>query len=138
MSRKAQLVARLDREKYRQVSFAIDLKGGPVKIDAERSNDGKRVRSTRDGAERGSSCVGKPPGARGGGMASEEMRKEYDFSKGVRDKFYRPSLKLSLPVYLDQQAMAFVQRIARKKKTDISTVVNKLILTDKHLVEVME
>lgn len=71
-------------------------------------------------------------------MASEEMRKEYDFSKGIRGKFYRPGLKLSLPVYLDQEAMAFVQRIARKKKTDISTVVNKLILTDKHLVEVME
>lgn len=71
-------------------------------------------------------------------MASEEMRKEYDFSKGVRGKFYRPDLTLSLPVYLDQEAMAFVQRIARKKKTDISTVVNKLILTDKHLAEVIE
>jgi len=34
--------------------------------------------------------------------------------------------------------MAFVQRIARKKKTDISTVVNKLILTDKYLAEVIE
>src|SRR5574337_1552919 len=81
--------------------------------------------STGGGVERGSSCVGKPPGARGGSMASEEMRKEYDFSKGVRGKFYRPGLKLSLPVYLDQEAMTFVQRIARKKKTDISTVVNK-------------
>lgn len=70
-------------------------------------------------------------------MASEEMRKEYDFSKSVRSKFYRPGLKLSLPVYIGQETMAFVQCIARKK-TDISTVVNKLILTDKHLVEVME
>jgi hypothetical protein len=49
----------------------------------------------------------------------------------------KPDLKLSLPVYLDQEAMAFVQRIARKK-TDISTVVNKLILTDKHLAEGIE
>lgn len=71
-------------------------------------------------------------------MASEEMRKEYDLSKGVRGKFYRPDLEISLPVYLDHEAMAFVQRIARKKKTDISTVVNKLILTDKYLAEVIE
>lgn len=41
-------------------------------------------------------------------------------------------------IYLDQEAMAFVQRIARKKKTDVSTVVNELILTDKRLAEVIE
>lgn len=71
-------------------------------------------------------------------MASEGMKKEYDFSTGVRGKFYRPGLKLSLPVYLDQEALAFVQRIARRKKSDISTVVNELILTDKRLAEVLE
>jgi len=71
-------------------------------------------------------------------MAAEDMKKEYDFSKGVRGKFYRSGLKLDLPVYLDEEAMAFVQRIARKKKTDISAVVNELILSDKRLAEVME
>ncbi len=29
------------------------------------------------------------------------MRKEYDFSKGERGKFFRPGAKLSLPVYLE-------------------------------------
>ncbi len=71
-------------------------------------------------------------------MASERMKKEYDFSKGVRGKFYHPVLKLELPVYLDDEAMAFVQRIARKKKTDVSSVVNDLILSDKRLAEVIE
>ncbi len=71
-------------------------------------------------------------------MASERMRKEYDFSKGVRGKFYRPGLKLEIPVYLDDEAMAFVQRIARKKKTDLSAVVNDLILSDKRLAEAIE
>ena len=42
------------------------------------------------------------------------------------------------PVYLDQEAVAFVQSIARKKKTDISTVVNKLIITYKRITEVIE
>jgi len=71
-------------------------------------------------------------------MASERMRKEYDFSKGVRGKFYRPGLKLEIPVYLDDEAMDFVQRIARKKNTDVSAVVNDLILSDKRLAEAIE
>ena len=29
------------------------------------------------------------------------MKKEYDFSKGERGKFYRPDAKLNLPVYLE-------------------------------------
>ena len=70
-------------------------------------------------------------------MAREEIGKEYGFSKSVQGKFYRPGLKLSLPVYLDAEAMAFVQRIVRKK-TAISTVVNQFILTDKHLAEEIE
>ena len=29
------------------------------------------------------------------------MKKEYDFSKGERGKFYRPDTELNLPVYLE-------------------------------------
>ncbi|MFZ4440787.1 MAG: hypothetical protein ACOYOS_20410 [Syntrophales bacterium] len=29
------------------------------------------------------------------------MKKEYDFSKGDRGKFYRPDIQLNLPVYLE-------------------------------------
>jgi hypothetical protein len=29
------------------------------------------------------------------------MKKEYDFSKGERGKFYRPNTRLNLPVYLE-------------------------------------
>jgi len=29
------------------------------------------------------------------------MKKEYDFSKGERGKFYKPNVKLNIPVYLD-------------------------------------
>jgi hypothetical protein len=29
------------------------------------------------------------------------MKKEYDFSKGERGKFFRPDAKLNLPVYLE-------------------------------------
>jgi hypothetical protein len=63
------------------------------------------------------------------------MKKEYDFSKGVRGKFYRPDIKINLPVYLDSEVLDFVQKIAKKKKTDISSVVNNLIKNDIELVD---
>jgi len=62
----------------------------------------------------------------------------HDFSRGIQGKFHRPGLKLELPLCLDDEAMAFVLRIARKKKADISAVVNDLILSDKRLAEVIE
>lgn len=33
------------------------------------------------------------------------MKDEYDFSKGERGKFYRPGLKLQLPVYLHDEVL---------------------------------
>ncbi|MBM3301431.1 MAG: hypothetical protein FJY85_15940 [Deltaproteobacteria bacterium] len=63
------------------------------------------------------------------------MRKEYDFSKGVRGKFYRPNAKFNLPIYLDADVQEFVQRIARRKRSDISAVVNRLLKSDMELVE---
>ena len=63
------------------------------------------------------------------------MHNEYDFSKGVRGKFYQPDSKLNLPVYLDLEVFDFVQRVAKKRKTDISSVVNDLIRNDIQMIE---
>ena len=63
------------------------------------------------------------------------MKKEYDFSKGVRGKFYKPNIQINLPVYLDSEVLDFVQRIAIKRNTDISSVVNNLIKNDIQLIE---
>jgi hypothetical protein len=46
------------------------------------------------------------------------MRKEYDFSKGEKGKFYRPDIKLNIPIYLDEEVSAFVDKIASKKRID--------------------
>jgi len=43
------------------------------------------------------------------------MRKEYDFSKGERGKFYRADMKLNIPIYLDEEVSAFVDKIASKR-----------------------
>jgi hypothetical protein len=67
-----------------------------------------------------------------------KMRKEYDFSKGERGKFYRPDMKLNLPIYLDEEVSAFVDKIASKKKIDRSSVVNELLRGDIKIAEAME
>ncbi|MCX6841950.1 MAG: hypothetical protein NTX53_07765 [candidate division WOR-3 bacterium] len=61
------------------------------------------------------------------------MKKEYDFSKGVRGKFFRHRVKLNLPVYLDEEVFSFVQDIASKRKADASTVVNQLLRSNMDL-----
>jgi hypothetical protein len=39
---------------------------------------------------------------------SGSQKREYDFSKGIRGKFYRPDVQLQLPVYLDEDVADFV------------------------------
>lgn len=66
------------------------------------------------------------------------MRKEYDFSKGQRGRFYRPDMKLNIPIYLDEEVSTFVEKIASKRGIDRSSVVNDLLRGDIKIAEVME
>ncbi len=52
------------------------------------------------------------------------MRKEYDFSKGERGKFFHPDMELHLPVFLDPDVAAFLRDLADKKGTEIESIVN--------------
>ena len=66
------------------------------------------------------------------------MKKEYDFSKGERGKFYRRDAQIDLPVYLDKDVRAFVEGIAGKREREVSAVVNDLLKSDMGLAEVIE
>jgi len=66
------------------------------------------------------------------------MKKEYDFSKAERGKFYRADAKLNLPVYLDDEVREFVTRIAEQKEADVSQVVNDLLRSDMGLAKVIQ
>ena len=68
-------------------------------------------------------------------MENDKMRKEYDFSKGVRGKFFRPNAKFNMPIYLDGKVQQFVNRIAERKRTDVSVVVNRLLRSEMELIE---
>ncbi len=63
------------------------------------------------------------------------MKKEYDFSKGMRGKFFKADAALNIPVYLDSTILEFVEQIAIKGKTDISSVVNRMLRSDIDLVK---
>ena len=63
------------------------------------------------------------------------MRREYDFSKGVRGKFYRKGAELRLPIYLDARLQRRLERLARKKGKDIGEMVNQLLRKDLEFLE---
>jgi hypothetical protein len=66
------------------------------------------------------------------------MKKGYDFSKAERGKFYTRHVKMNIPVYLDADVRRFVEKIASTKGSDVSTVVNQLLKTDKKLADVIQ
>jgi len=55
------------------------------------------------------------------------MKREYDFSKGMRGKFYRKGAKLRLPIYLDEKLQDQLEQLAWAKEKDVGEVVNTLI-----------
>ena len=63
------------------------------------------------------------------------MKKEYDFSKAVRGKFYRKGAELKLPIYLDRKLQSKLERIARRKGKDVTEMVNQLLRKDVELLE---
>ena len=66
------------------------------------------------------------------------MRREYDFSKAVRGKFYRKGAELRLPIYLDPKLQSKLERIARRKCKDVSEIVNQWLRKDVEFFEDLE
>ena len=65
------------------------------------------------------------------------MKEEYDFSKAERGKFYRPDVTLNIPIYLEAENLVFVQKLAKKKRADMSKIVNDLIRSDIQIARVL-
>ena len=66
------------------------------------------------------------------------MKREYDFSKGERGKFYRPDAKLNFPVYLEPEIAEFMRNLAGEKDTDVETIVNDWLRKDIGLVQTVK
>jgi hypothetical protein len=65
------------------------------------------------------------------------MKREYDFSKGVRGKFYKKGATLRLPIYLDTKTQRQLERIARKKGKAVGDLVNQLLKKEADLLEAL-
>ncbi len=63
------------------------------------------------------------------------MKKEYDFSKGVRGNFFWPNARLNLPIYLADDIAEFVEEYARRKQVDAQTVVNGILRSNKEMIK---
>ena len=63
------------------------------------------------------------------------MKHEYDFSKGVRGKFYRKGAELRLPIYLDAKLQGQVERLAKKNGKDVGEMVNQLVRKEVEVIE---
>ena len=63
------------------------------------------------------------------------MKKEYDFSKAERGKFYRKDAQLRLPIYLDTSLQNRLQRIAKKNQEDLRDTIQRLLRKEIHLLQ---
>ena len=63
------------------------------------------------------------------------MKSNYDFSRGVRGKFYREGAELRLPIYLDAKLQKQLEELAQKNGKDVSELVNQLLKRQVQLIE---
>lgn len=55
------------------------------------------------------------------------MKKEYDFSKGEKGKFYYKTDEIKIPIYLDKKVNDFYLKAAHNKKVDLSSMINSIL-----------
>lgn len=55
-----------------------------------------------------------------------ELKDEYDFSKGIRGRFYRPQ-KVSTSMRLDNDILLYLKKIASEKKIGYQTLINSIL-----------
>ncbi len=65
------------------------------------------------------------------------MKCEYNFSKGVRGKFFRKGAELKLPIYLDNATRRRLERIAKRNGKPVTELVNQLLKKDVELLEAL-
>ena len=73
------------------------------------------------------------PNSMGGSKLT--MKREYNFSKAVRGKFYRKGAELRLPIYLDVKLQKQLERLAEKNGKDLNDLVNQLVQREVELIE---
>ena len=55
-----------------------------------------------------------------------EIKKQYDFSRGTRGRFYSPK-KISTTIRLDDDVLLYLKKLASIKKTGYQTLLNSIL-----------
>lgn len=63
------------------------------------------------------------------------MKAEYDFSKAERGKFYRRNSQFNIPVYLDEEILAYFTQRAEEKGVNLNDLINELLRQGIALIE---
>ena len=66
------------------------------------------------------------------------MKKEYDFSKAERGKFYRKNADVRLPIYLGTRLQKQVEGLATRTGRDMGELVNHIVETEMRLIGDLE
>jgi hypothetical protein len=66
------------------------------------------------------------------------MKKEYDFSKAERGRFYKEGATLRLPIYLDASVQDDVEGLAERTGRNVRDVVNRIVREQVRLIEELE
>jgi hypothetical protein len=67
----------------------------------------------------------------------DPLDREIDFSKGVRGKFYRPGMKLRIPVYLEETLLGSLAEIAERRGINLDDLVSDLLRRDLAIVDAL-
>ena len=71
-------------------------------------------------------------------LDDDDMPAEINFSGAACGKYYRPNLKLNLPVYLDAEVQAYLANIAAKKGVPVSDLANDLLRREIAIIEAVK
>jgi hypothetical protein len=69
--------------------------------------------------------------------SDDDMKDDYDFTHGVRGKFYRKTAILVPPVHLEPDVLKYLQDRAAARGKTLSALVNELLKKDIELIEVV-
>jgi predicted DNA-binding protein len=63
------------------------------------------------------------------------MKREYDFSKAERGKFFKEGAELRLPIYLETKLQHQLERLSRKTGKDVGDMVNELVKKEVEVIQ---
>jgi hypothetical protein len=63
------------------------------------------------------------------------MKKEYDFSRGERGRFYKKGATLRLPIYLEAKVQTQVEDLASRTGRDVGDLVNRIVEKEVRLID---